>query len=118
MVTLGGWLTQAQGIEFESYAAEIGLDLAALATILVVRELNHDRLAALIAQGHAHPPIKDRRVSARTRQAEIKLRFADHARKHRLSPDAAASAVFRAELNERWLGKCLGIFGNQVDSQA
>ena len=108
-VTIGGWLSKEQGIEFEKYSASLGVDLAALATILIVRELNHDRLPSLVELGSRHRTQKGKRVSARTKQVELKERFADHAKKCGLSSDAAASALFRAELAERWLGKCLGI---------
>lgn len=112
--TIGGWLSKPQGKEFEAYAAEIGLDLAALATILIVKELNHDRLAGLVAPKPTSRTDKGRRISARTKQADLKRRFADHAAKHGLSSDAAASVLFRCELSERWLGKCLGLSGEST----
>ena len=107
-VTIGGWLSSQEGIEFEEYSNNLGVDIAALATILIVRELNCDRLLALAASGSRPRANKGKRISARTKQVHIKERFADHAIRHGLSPDAAATVLFRAELKERWLGTCLG----------
>lgn len=117
VATIGGWLSREQGIEFEAYSAELGLDMAALATILIVRELNHDKLLGLIDSGTRPRSAKGKRVSARTKQVKLKERFSEHAAKHGLSPDAAAAMLFRAELTEKWLGRCLGFRGNQLDSQ-
>lgn len=115
---VGGWLTHVEGIAFAEYAYAIGIDEAALATILLVRELNSDRLSSLPERQTSRAVIKQKRVSAGAKQMGLKSRFAKHASKHGLSSDAAAAALFRAELRERWLGKCVGLAGNQVDSQA
>ena len=114
---VGGWLYEAEGVAFIEYAAEIGIDSAALAMILLVRELNHDRLENLPDRLGDGQIRKDRRVTARTKHIGFKERFAKHAAKYALSSDAAAAAVFRAELSERWLEKCVGLNGNQVDSR-
>lgn len=115
---VGGWLSESEGAAFIDYASEIGIDSAALATILLVRELNHDRLGNLPDRLGASLVRKDRRVTARAKHNGFKEQFAKHAAKYALSSDAAAAAVFRAELRERWLGKCIGLDGNQVDSQS
>lgn len=114
---VGGWLSESEGVAFIEYASEIGVDSAALATILLMREINHDRLGSLLDREGGSPVHKDRRVSARAKHSGLKERFACHAAKCGVSSDAAAAAVFRAELRERWLGKCIGLHGNQVDSQ-
>ena len=116
--TIGGWLTIDQGVEFEKYAATLGLDLSALAIILIVRELNYGRLPSLVESDNAARASKGKRVSGRTNNALIKSRFNEHAKRHGLSPDAAASVLFRAELSEKWLGTCMGLIGNQLDSNA
>jgi hypothetical protein len=116
--TIGGWLSKADGLAFAEYAAEIGIDLAALATILLVRELNHDRLGVLRPLSDAGHAEKGKRVSVRPKRSDLKEEFGQHALRHNLSPDAATSILFRAELRERWLGKCLGLGGNQIDSRS
>lgn len=113
---VGGWLSEMEGVVFIEYAAELGIDSAALATILLVRELNHDRLGHLPDRLGDSLVRKERRVTARAKHIGFKERFAKHAAKYALSSDAAAAVVFRAELREKWLGKCIGSNGNQVDS--
>lgn len=107
--TIGGWLTLQQGFEFTEYATKIGIDQSALATILIVRELSRDRLSSLLLADSGKVPGKGKRVSARTRHADLKARFAVHAAKHGVSADAASATLFRAELSERWLAGVLGI---------
>lgn len=113
---VGGWLSEKEGVEFIEYAAEIGIDSNALATILLVRELNHDRLGTLPERFGDRPVRKERRVSARAKHSGFKERFAEHATRHAMSSDAAAATVFRAELREKWLRECVGMMGNQLDS--
>ncbi len=113
---VGAWLSEKEGVDFIDYAAQIGIDSTALATILLVRELNHDRLTRLSGYLVDRPVRKERRVSARAKHSGFKERFAEHAMRHGLSSDAAAAAVFRAELREKWLSQCVGLIGNQVDS--
>ena len=116
MAIIGGWLSEADGTEFIEYASKIGIGASALATLLLVRELNHDRMASIIDRGGKGPVQKDRRITARIKRKELKERFAEHARKYALSSDAAAAAVFRAELSEKWLEKCVSLDGNHIDS--
>ena len=115
---IGGWLSESEGVEFIAYAADMGIDSAALATILLVRELNHDRLGGLPDRLGDSLVRKDRRVTARAKLIGFKERFAKHAAKYALSSDAAAATVFRAELRERWLEKCVCQTGNQFDSHS
>lgn len=115
---IGGWLSVEEGVEFEAYANTLGIDLAALATILVVRELNCDNLSRLDSTGPRPRVSKGKRISARTKQADLKERFGLHALQRGIKPDSAASALFRAELSEHWLWTCLGFKGNQLDSHA
>lgn len=115
-VVIGGWLSEPDGDAFNAYALEIGIDSAALATLLIVRELNQPRMADILASEALTFVRKERRISARTARVELKARFAEHAAKYDASSDGAAAAVFRAELAEKWLGKCVGVLGNQVDS--
>jgi hypothetical protein len=108
---IGGWLSDAEGGAFVQYAAEIGIDSAALATLLLVRELSEDGLCTIRTDGRITAVQKERRITARTVRHDLKERFRAHAAKHGLSSDAAAAAIFRTELGERWLGKCLGLTG-------
>lgn len=114
--TIGGWLSNSEGQAFAAYAAEIGIDSAALATILINREIQCANLPNLVGAGEKGQVHKGKRITARTKRTELKSLFATHAAKHGLSSDAAAATVFRAELNEKWLEKCLAKRGNQVDS--
>lgn len=106
-ITIGGWLSKEDGKKFQDYADLVGLDLAALATLLIVRELNHDRLGALAEKGGSNP--KGKRITAASAKPDLKAQFSDHAEQYGLSSDAAASRLFRAELTEGWLSNCLGI---------
>lgn len=115
-VVIGGWLSEADGDAFHAYALEIGIDSAALATLLIARELGQPRMADILDPATLTVVRKERRISARTAQTELKARFAEHAAMHGISSDGAAAAVFRAELKEKWLGKCVADVGNQVDS--
>ena len=106
---IGGWLSVAEGLEFESYATQIGIDHSALATLLIVRELNRDNLSSLATRSGGVCCEKGRRVTASPKGTDWKARFADHARVHSMTPDAAASMIFRFELAEKWLAKELGV---------
>ncbi len=106
-ITIGGWLSNEDGKKFQDYADLIGLDLAALATLLIVRELNHGRLGALAEKGGSKP--KGKRITAASAKADLKAQFSRHAAQYGLSSDAACSLLFRAEVAERWLSNCLGI---------
>jgi hypothetical protein len=107
-VVIGGWLSKADGDAFHAYALEIGIDSAALATLLITRELRQRRMADILDPEALTVVRKERRISARTAQAKLKARFVEHAAMHGISSDGAAAAIFRAELREKWLGKCLG----------
>lgn len=115
---IGGWLSVEEGVEFEAYANTLGIDLAALATILVVRELNCDNLSKFDSARPRSRVSKGKRISAHTNLTDLKERFGRHALRHGLRPDPAAAILFRAELSERWLWTCLGFNGNQLDSHA
>jgi len=105
-VVIGGWLSEADGAEFADYASSLGIDCSALATLLLVRELAANRLEYMLASVSA-PYRKEKRVSARSVRLDLKARFSKHAKDNNVSCDAAAAAVFRTELAERWLIRCL-----------
>ncbi|MBY8332388.1 hypothetical protein [Qipengyuania pacifica] len=107
---IGGWLSEEEGATFAEYASQIGIDAAALATLLLMKELSEGKLGATRKPVINSPVRKGRRVTARTSRLDLKQRFNNHAAAHGLSSDAAAAAVFRTELQERWLGKCVGLF--------
>lgn len=106
---IGGWLSDEEGESFATYAAEIGIDTSALATLLIAREMSENGLGATRANGRSPPLLKGRRISARTARRDLRDRFRAHAAGFGMSSDSAAAAVFRAELEERWLGKVIGL---------
>lgn len=108
---IGGWLSEEEGAAFAEYASQIGIDAAALATLLLIKELSEGKLGATRKPVINSPVRKGRRVTARTSRLDLKQRFQDHAAAHGFSSDAAATALFRTELQERWLGRCVGLSG-------
>ncbi|MEC9068126.1 MAG: hypothetical protein VX569_12695 [Pseudomonadota bacterium] len=108
---IGGWLSEEEGAAFVEYASQIGIDSAALATLLLMRELSEGKLGPTRKGVISSPVRKGRRVTARTSRPDLKKRFHEHAAACGLSSDAAAAALFRKELKEKWLGRCVGIRG-------
>lgn len=104
MAQIGGYLTTEERSIFEGYAAEFGLSESALANLLLVREIRCHRLNDLNGRYPAGAPSENRsRVTAHQRSAAMKIAFQERASVWGLKPDHAASILYRAELDERWL---------------
>jgi len=100
-----GYVTTGERAAFDAYALSLGLDVTALANLLILRELRAPRLPELAARYDTAGPAGDRtKIVAHTRTPEIKGLFAAHAASAALKPSRAAAILFRAELEERWLG--------------
>src|SRR3546814_7340952 len=104
MAQILGYLSDDEASAFQQYAAELRLDVTALANLLIVRELRRERLAAL-------RPLHDRdlggqgkkKIVAHQSDPETKAAFKAHAIARDLKPSRAAAIIFRAELAERRL---------------
>ncbi len=115
MAQITGYLTPVQAAAFQNHAASGGLDVSALANLLIVRELRTKRLPILKMDFDVDlPPGERMKVTAHQRLDITKEAFAAHAAETGLKPSPAAAILFRAELKERWLTFSLGV--NQFDS--
>jgi hypothetical protein len=114
MAQIVGFVTAAERGDFDAYALTHGLDVTALANLLIARELHTRRLAILTAQFDPPRPLPNRaKIVAHTPEA-TKAGFTAHAKSLGLKPSRAAAVLFRAELEERWLEKYVLV--NQIDS--
>ncbi len=93
---------------FLSYSNSLGIDKSSLANLLIVRELRLNRLGFLSRFRHSEPSASCIKVTAHLSDPAIKDAFAASAARHKLRPGTAASIIFRAELEERWLERSLG----------
>lgn len=108
MVQVLGYLSAADAAEFRAHAASGGLDASALANLLIVRELKLARLAELQKAFAADAALSDRtKIIAHQPDDRIKSAFTKHAKDAGLKPSPAAAVLFKAELKERWLSRCL-----------
>lgn len=106
MTQIGGYLTPEEHSEFQRYAAQFHLKDSGLANLLVERELRLHRLEELKPTYFRCTSAKHRsRITAHQADPAFKAAFEARARDADLSPDQAASVLFRAELGERWLEK-------------
>lgn len=108
MVQIGGYLTPDEHSEFKRYAAAFQFTESSLANLLIVRELRRQRLPKLRQLFASNAPLKERaRITAHQSNERLKQTFDAHAQGAGVSPDQAASIIFRAELNERWLQRAV-----------
>ena len=103
-----GYLTAAERTEFAAYAKEHGLHATALGRLLIIRELKLRRLTRLLSRFGDQPVAGRRKLTVHITDPVLKSAFGNLARKAGVSPSAAAAAVFRAELTERWLSASVG----------
>lgn len=115
MAQILGYLSDEEARAFQLYAAELRLDVTALANLLIVRELRRDRLNAL-RQRHDRDLVQQpkKKIVAHQSGDETKAAFKSHAADHDLKPSRAAAIIFRAELAERWLAASMDL--SQFDS--
>lgn len=108
---IGTWLSAADGEAFADYCRSLGLDESALATLLLVREVNVGRLQTLTT--HCRPPhFKDKRVTIRPRRSGLREEFDRHAKANGLGIERATALLLVAETQEKWLERLL--FGEPV----
>lgn len=107
MVQIGGYLSADEHAAFKQYARQFHLKESSLANLLIARELRLRRLDDLKQRFPGGPVRKRSRVTAHQPDAQVKQAFEALARDAGLSPDQAASVVFRAELSEQWLAKSI-----------
>lgn len=106
-IQIVGHLVAAERAEFDTYAREVGLDVAGLLALLWSRELRVGRLRDL---GIRHPEpdqALDDKAVAHLRSDEDKARIVGHARAHGMSTSRACATLVRAELGERWLEEAM-----------
>jgi len=110
-----GYVTSAERDTFEAYALDHGLDVTALANLLIVRELRAKRLEMLVTTVEPAPPLTVRaKIVAHTPTEATKLAFSIRASEAGMKPSRAAAILFRTELEERWLER--HVLVNQIDS--
>lgn len=99
-----GYVTPEDRDRFEAYALAHGLDVTALANLLIARELRARRLTELQVTFDAPRPLASRsKIVAHTPDAKTKEAFTARAHEAGMKPSRAAAILFRAELDERWL---------------
>lgn len=103
MAQILGYLPADECSEFQRYAGSLNLDMSAVANLLILRELTICRLPALIRFQLGVPMSKCAKVTAHQVRGDTKESFSVHAKKCGLKPVPAATVIFRAELEERWL---------------
>ena len=108
-------MSPAERDAFEAYAFDHGLDVTALANLLIARELKAQRLEQLLLNIGPGTALTVRaKIVAHTPTDATKSAFAARAEQAGVKPSRAAAILFRAELEERWLER--HVFINQIDS--
>lgn len=108
MAQIGGYLQPDEHARFKAYANGLGLSESALANLLIVREIRRKRLGVLKVKYLAGKPSESRqRVTAHRPDAVMKAAFLSRSSEEGLKPDQAASIIYRAEINERWLEQAI-----------
>lgn len=100
---IGGWLRRSEKDALQEYLKQFGIRPAAAATLLIVRELRCKRLPKLKERYAEHVGSERSRLTAHQPDGTLKEAFKQHAAAAGLDPNPAASILFRAELEERWL---------------
>lgn len=104
MAQVLGYVTPEERDAFEAYANDHGLDVTALANLLIARELRAKRLEQLLLKIGFGPALTVRtKIVAHTPTDATKAAFATRAAQAGVKPSRAAAILFRAELEERWL---------------
>lgn len=106
---IGAWVRADEYARFMDYLAQFHLRPAAVATLLIVREIRRCHLPEL-KELYGHPAGPDReRITARPVDGRLKRKFEAHVERLGIGPDPAAAMVYRAELDDRWLERALGL---------
>lgn len=105
---IGCYMSPADAAKLSAYAADLGVKRPLLVLLLVLRELNCQRLPALRHHYPYESMKKGRgRITARLNERSVKEAFMAHIGKFDMGPDEAAWILFQAELSEKWLEKSL-----------
>jgi hypothetical protein len=105
---INGYLAADERAAFERYAESFELDISSLACLLVMRELNLGRLGQLLRDYPSTRPGRSKVTAHLKRNPTVKAAFTSQVSSMAVSESAAAGAVFRAELSERWLARSVG----------
>ncbi len=110
MAQIGGNLPPSEFAAFQCYAAGLLISESSLANLLIQRELSLKRLGELAKRFEGNVPASERggRVTGHQSSEELKAAFERHARERSLFSGHAATILFRAELEERWLAEWVG----------
>ena len=106
-VQITAYLPSDDAETFLSYSNSLGIDKSSLANLLIVRELQLNRLDSLSRFRHGQSSASCTKVTAHLSDPAIKDAFTASAARHKLRPGTAAGMIFRAELEERWLERSL-----------
>lgn len=105
----GGYLSDEQHAAFKQYAASLNVSVSCVASLLVLREMSARRLKRLKSDFDVGlPPGKRNRVTTHHRDPNQKAAFKAWCLESGIPPDRAAAVLFRAELHEQWLRRCVG----------
>lgn len=102
-----GYLLPSECDAFNGYADSMNLNSSAVANLLILRELELQRLSELEHLQRHYPRVECGKIVAHQPQGLTKQAFTAHAKRYGLKPTAAAERLFRAELEEGWLEGCL-----------
>jgi hypothetical protein len=105
---IASYVAPGERAAFEAYATDLGLTMSALLNLLVRRELNLDRMAALEPAYLRELPVAEcQKVIAHLDTPNLNEQFAKHAARYSLAVASASAILIRAELEESWLGAAL-----------
>lgn len=119
MVQIGGNLHPEEFAQFRNYVKTLLITESSLANLLFQRELHLRRLGDLAKRFHGAVTTAERggRVTGHQASSDLKQAFEVRATEEKLMPGHAATILFRAELEERWLAICIGnVRWNHIDS--
>ncbi|WP_374407405.1 hypothetical protein [Pelagerythrobacter sp.] len=120
MVQIGGNLRSEEFAQFQDYVSSLLITESSLANLLVQRELRLKRLGDLAKcyQGAVTTAERGGRVTGHQSTGELRQAFEERAVEAGLALGHAATILFRAELEDRWLEGCLGDSArNHIDSE-
>lgn len=112
---IGSYVLRDEQSALDEYAASLGLSRSKLLGMLIIRELSCRRISSLAPRFLRNLSKKDGVwVAAQFDGDQIGKSFEDYVQRAALLKTAAAGAVFRAELEERWLEGLLSSDGNRI----
>lgn len=120
MPQITGYVTSGERSRFGEYAQSLGLDGAALASLLLHRELRVGRLEKLRSDPRISQTAEcPEKITIHGVSETTKGKFREHAAAHGLKPSPALAILCRAELKESWLHKAMnGTRSTRIESKA